>query len=152
MQQRHRNEDCLLLIATEICAHWKVLKSFSIHICRQCWLANHFVHEVRVHWTGHASVNQVAFIVHNCSFLHCRNLSKLICLLLTWHLCVHPSSHLTKVFCLLSHIMRVNVYVKCCSSAINVSLSRNLKVPSTSKMPFGMPQQHGKMLDTLFHG
>jgi len=46
--------------------------------------------------------------------------------------------------------MRVNVYVKCCSSAINVSVSRNLKVPSTSKMPFGMPQQHGKRLKTLW--
>jgi hypothetical protein len=45
--------------------------------------------------------------------------------------------------------MRVNDYMKCCSSAINASVSRNLKVPSTSKVPFGMPQQHGKRLKTL---
>jgi hypothetical protein len=35
MQQRHRNEDGLLLVATETCAHWKVLKSFSNHKYRQ---------------------------------------------------------------------------------------------------------------------
>lgn len=40
--------------------------------------------------------------------------------------------------------------MKCCSSVMNVWVSRNLKVPSTSKMPFGMPQQHGRSLKTLW--
>ena len=111
----------MLLIATEICAYWKVLKSLSIRICRQYASSVPDVAWEPAHWTGHASVNQVVLIVHNCSVLHCRNLSKVICLLLTWHLCLHPSIHLTKVVwsgkshyegeCLHEMLLKCNKYI-----------------------------------------